>query len=49
MTKATVTFDGEDGAKVVLSEPKSAIAKGQSAVFFDGDMLACGGFIMDVK
>lgn len=41
---ATVSFD--DGhVSVLLDDPASAVTPGQSAVFYDGDRVAFGGFI----
>lgn len=43
-TEATVKFFG-DRAEIMLSEPHRAVTPGQSAVFYDGDLLLAGGFI----
>ena len=42
---ATVTFVSPSEAKVTLDSGAKAVADGQSAVFYDGDVLSCGGFI----
>jgi len=39
---------GAGGAKVVCDEPQLAVAPGQSAVFYDGDVVAGGGIIDNV-
>ena len=44
-TLARVTFLGSGNAVVQLSENKRALTPGQSAVFYDGDLLLFGGFI----
>ena len=36
---------GDEGAKVTLGAPASAVTPGQSAVFYDGDTVAFGGII----
>ena len=41
---ATVTFL-ENGVRVLLDTPASAVAPGQSAVYYEGDRVAFGGFI----
>ena len=43
--KCTFTYLGEGRARVLLSQPQRAVTPGQSAVFYDGDLLALGGFI----
>lgn len=42
---AEVEFLEENRAKVTLSSPAKSVTAGQSAVFYDGDVLAFGGFI----
>ncbi len=43
--KALVIFKENSRAEVLLSEPSPHISAGQSAVFYDGDILIGGGFI----
>lgn len=43
--ECTVEFLDEDSAIVKLHTPQRAVTPGQSAVFYDGDLLVCGGFI----
>ena len=42
---ATVTPTGEDTVRVEFDQPQRAIARGQSVVFYDGDVLVGGGII----
>ncbi len=42
---ARVIFDGKCGARVILSAPVKSLTPGQSAVFYDGEILAFGGYI----
>ena len=44
---ALVTAHGDGSASVVFDEPQRAIARGQWAVFYDGDVLLGGGAIAD--
>ena len=44
-TPATVIFYPDGRAEVRLDEPVRSVTPGQSAVFYDGDRLAAGGFI----
>jgi len=43
---ATVSPDGDDGAVVRFEEPQSAVTPGQGAVFYRGDEVIGGGWIM---
>lgn len=45
--KAKVSFEGET-LTAKFAEPQFAITPGQSAVFYDGDMVRCGGIITQV-
>ncbi len=42
---ATVTPTGADTVRVEFDQPQRAIARGQSVVFYDGDLLVGGGII----
>ena len=42
---ACVEFISETSAKVTLPKSAKSVTSGQSAVFYDGDVLAFGGFI----
>ena len=42
---AVVTQTGLDTAMAEFDEPQRAITKGQSAVFYDGDVVVGGGVI----
>jgi len=42
---ATVTQTGSDTAQVIFDEPQRAITKGQTVVFYDGDVVVGGGII----
>ena len=42
---ATITPTGEDTVRVEFDQPQRAIARGQSVVFYDGDLLVGGGII----
>jgi tRNA-specific 2-thiouridylase len=44
---ALVTPVGEGSVRVTFDEPQRAIARGQWAVFYDGDILVGGGVIAD--
>jgi tRNA-specific 2-thiouridylase len=44
---ALLTPDGEGGVRVTFDEPQRAIARGQWAVFYDGDILVGGGVIAE--
>ena len=41
----TVSFDGE-GAELLFDQPVRAVTPGQSAVFYDGEKLAFGGYVV---
>jgi tRNA-specific 2-thiouridylase len=43
---ATVSPDGDDGAVVRFDEPQAAVTPGQGAVFYRGDEVLGGGWIM---
>ena len=43
---ATVTVTGADSVHIEFKEPQRAIAKGQAAVFYDGDTVLGGGTIV---
>lgn len=43
---ATVTQTGDDELNIVFDEPQRAIAKGQAAVLYDGDIVVGGGRIV---
>ena len=47
-TTARVVFCGNRGAIVTLSQCDRAVSLGQSAVIYDGDVVACGGIISDI-
>ena len=42
---ATLTFLGDDGARVILDEPEYGIAPGQACVFYRGNKVLGGGWI----
>jgi tRNA-specific 2-thiouridylase len=44
---ALLTPDGQGSVRVTFDEPQRAIARGQWAVFYDGDILVGGGVIAD--
>jgi tRNA-uridine 2-sulfurtransferase len=43
---ATLLMDGEDCVRAELDEPQRAITPGQAAVFYDGDEVVGGGWIV---
>ena len=43
---ATLRMDGEDCIRAVFDEPQRAITPGQAAVFYDGDEVVGGGWIV---
>ena len=43
---ATVQMDGEDCVRAAFDEPQRAITPGQAAVFYDGDEVVGGGWIV---
>jgi tRNA-specific 2-thiouridylase len=43
---AMLRADGEDGVRAVFDEPQRAITPGQAAVFYDGDEVVGGGWIV---
>jgi len=43
---ATLSPDGEDRVRAVFDEPQRAITPGQAAVFYDGDEVVGGGWIV---
>ena len=47
-TPCTLEPLGEGAAKVSFSSPKSAVARGQAAVFYRDREVLCGGFISEV-
>ncbi len=44
-TVSPIEIDGEKAAELIFTEPQRAITPGQSAVFYDGDILVGGGVI----
>jgi len=43
---ATLRMDGEDRVRAIFDEPQRAITPGQAAVFYDGDEVVGGGWIV---
>ena len=43
---ATLRADGEDRVRAIFDEPQRAITPGQAAVFYDGDEVVGGGWIV---
>ena len=43
---ATLRMSGADEAEAVFDEPQRAVTPGQAAVFFDGDEVVGGGWIV---
>jgi tRNA-specific 2-thiouridylase len=43
---ATLSHDGEDRVRAIFDQPQRAITPGQAAVFYDGDEVAGGGWIV---
>ena len=44
---AKIVPDGDTGARVAFDEPVRAVAPGQAAVFYDGDVVLGGGWIAE--
>jgi tRNA-uridine 2-sulfurtransferase len=43
---ATLRMDGEDRVRATFDQPQRAITPGQAAVFYDGDEVVGGGWIV---